>query len=66
MLEHGRAIIPVDACHHLIFIVVEVPFSFQLCIRRGLAVWLGRVAGDSGGQHARQYNALSSDGTCAV
>lgn len=28
VLEHGRAIFPSDACHHLIFIVVKVPFSF--------------------------------------
>ncbi len=28
VLEHGRAIFPIDACHHLIFIVVRVPFSF--------------------------------------
>ena len=48
MLEHGRAIIPIDACHHLILIVVKVSFSFQLCIRRGVTVCLRGGAGMHG------------------
>ena len=45
VLEHGRAIVPIDACHHLILIVVKVTFSFQLCISRGVTVCLRGVAG---------------------
>ena len=52
VLEHGRAILSIDACHHLIFVVVEVPFSFQLCIRRAWQSGLGELQGGLGGKQA--------------